>query len=50
MVAFGVLAETMMPDSGVAGSPRINSDPSKWEARVDPAACYRLLAPRPIGP
>ena len=44
MVAFKVLAETTMPDSAVAGSQRINIDLSEWEARVDLAACYRLVA------
>ncbi len=33
-----------MPDSAVAGGQRINIDLSEWQARVDLAACYRLVA------
>src|SRR5260370_5703773 len=44
MVVVKVLAETTMPDSAVAGGQRINIDLSEWQARVDLAACYRLVA------
>src|SRR5260370_40840409 len=44
MVVLKVLAETTMPDSAVAGGQRINIDLSEWQARVDLAACYRLVA------
>jgi ribulose-5-phosphate 4-epimerase/fuculose-1-phosphate aldolase len=33
-----------MPDSTAAGGQRINIDPGEWEARVDLAACHRLVA------